>query len=440
MLLMLGKDYKNFQKRIFSMYKRILLLPAITLILFGNSFAQQQILIPMDASQTNHLKAYGVIFNHVTDGYPVKWLLNYRGGSFLVTVDNDIVRKSRLRNVSMETVSASTAASIVNEVESPGSNTSVVNLEKAPKIAVYTPDQALPWDDAVTLALTYAEVEYDKIWDVEVLEGKLSEYDWLHLHHEDFTGQYGKFWSNYNSMPWYIAQVRQMEAMAKELGFNKVSEQKKAVARTIKNYVGNGGFLFAMCSGTDTFDIALAAESVDIAPSQFDGDAVDSNAQDDLDFSKTFAFEDFNIIIDPYQYEHADIDVPLQVNEIDQSLDYFTLFDFSAKWDPVPTMLTQNHVSSVKGFYGQTTAFRSEKVKSSVVVLAEAPGRNQVKYIHSNYGQGTWTFYAGHDPEDYKHRVNDPPTDLDLHPNSPGYRLILNNILFPAAKKKKRKT
>ena len=340
----------------------------------------------------------------------------------------------------METVSASTAASIVNEVESPGSNTSVVNLEKAPKIAVYTPDQALPWDDAVTLALTYAEVEYDKIWDVEVLEGKLNEYDWLHLHHEDFTGQYGKFWANYNSMPWYIAQVRQMEAMAKELGFDKVSDQKKAVARTIKNYVGNGGFLFAMCSGTDTFDIALAAENVDIAPSQFDGDAVDPNAQDDLDFSKTFAFEDFNIIIDPYQYEHADIDVPLQVNEIDQSLDYFTLFDFSAKWDPVPTMLTQNHVSSVKGFYGQTTAFRSEKVKSSVVVLAEAPGRNQVKYIHSNYGQGTWTFYAGHDPEDYKHRVNDPPTDLDLHPNSPGYRLILNNILFPAAKKKKRKT
>jgi hypothetical protein len=380
------------------------------------------------------------VFNHITDGYPVKWLLNYRGGSFLVNIDSDIVRKSRLRNVSLETVSDSKAASILQEVERPGSNTSVVNLEKAPKIAVYTPDQALPWDDAVTLALTYAEVEYDKIWDVEVLEGKLKEYDWLHLHHEDFTGQFGKFWASYNRVPWYITQVRQMEAMAKELGYSKVSEQKKAVARTIKEYVGNGGFLFAMCSGTDTFDIALAAEGIDIAPSQFDGDAVDANAQDNLDYSKTLAFEDFNVIIDPYQYEHADIDVPVQIREIDRSLDFFTLFEFSAKWDPVPTMLTQNHVSSVKGFYGQTTAFRKEKVKSSVVILAESPGRNQVKYIHSNYGQGTWTFYAGHDPEDYTHRVNDPPTDLDLHPNSPGYRLILNNILFPAAKKKKKKT
>lgn len=421
------------------MIKRITLFGILT---FFAAFvqAQQQVLIPMDESQTNHLKAYGVVFNQVTDGYPVKWLLNYRGGSFLATVDNDIIRKSRLRNVSLETVSAGKAASIVQDVERPGSNTSVVNLEKAPKIAVYTPDQALPWDDAVTLALTYAEVEYDKIWDIEVLEGKLDEYDWLHLHHEDFTGQYGKFWANYRNMPWYIAQVRQMEAMAKELGYDKVSEQKKAVAREIKEYVGGGGFLFAMCSGTDTFDIALAAEGVDIAPSQFDGDAIDPNAQEQLDFSKTLAFDDFNIIIDPYQYEHADIDVPVQIREVDQSLDFFTLFDFSAKWDPVPTMLTQNHVSSVKGFYGQTTAFRKEKVKSSVVILAESPGREQVKYIHSSYGQGTWTFYAGHDPEDYTHRVNDPPTDLDLHPNSPGYRLILNNILFPAAKKKKRKT
>jgi hypothetical protein len=440
MLLMHEKDLQNYQKRIPDMIKHITSSILFVFVLGFSLNAQQQVLIPMDASQTNHLKAYGVIFNHVTDGYPVKWLLNYRGGSFLVTVNNDIVRKSRLRNVSLENVSAAKAASIVQEVERPGSNTSVVNLEKAPKIAVYTPDQALPWDDAVTLALTYAEVEYDKIWDVEVLEGKLNEYDWLHLHHEDFTGQYGKFWASYNGVPWYIAQVRQMEAMAKELGFSKVSEQKKAVARTIKEYVGNGGFLFAMCSGTDTFDIALAAEGIDIAPNQFDGDAVDPNAQNDLDYSKTLAFEDFNIIIDPYQYEHADIDVPVQIREVDQSLDFFTLFEFSAKWDPVPTMLTQNHVSSVKGFYGQTTAFRKEKVKSSVVILAESPGRNQVKYIHSNYGQGTWTFYAGHDPEDYTHRVNDPPTDLDLHPNSPGYRLILNNILFPAAKKKKKKT
>jgi hypothetical protein len=417
-------------------------LTAIVFVVLFNCtvFAQQQILIPMDASQSNHLKAYGVVFNQITDGYPVKWLLNYRGGSFMATVDNDIIRKSRLRNVTFETLSTASATSIIREVERTGSNTSLVNLEKAPKIAVYTPDQALPWDDAVTLALTYAEVDYDKIWDIEVLEGKLDEYDWLHMHHEDFTGQFGKFWASYRNMPWYIAQVRQMEAMANTLGYNKVSDQKKAVARTIKEYVGRGGFLFAMCSGTDTFDIALASEGLDIAPSQFDGDAVDPNAQDDLDYSKTLAFEDFNIIIDPYEYEHADIDVPVQIQQVDETLDYFTLFEFSAKWDPVPTMLTQNHVSSIKGFYGQTTAFRSNKVKSSVVVLAEAPGREQVKYIHGNYGLGTWTFYAGHDPEDYTHRVNDPPTDLDLHPNSPGYRLILNNILFPAAKKKKRKT
>ncbi len=420
--------------------KKFIYLVFSTILLTLSVQAQQQVLIPMDASQTDHLKAYGVIFNHIKDGYPAKWLLNYRGGSFMAVVDNDIVRKSRLRNVTIQIVGSSEAASIVSEVESEGSNTSVVNLEKAPRIAVYTPDQALPWDDAVTLALTYAEVEYDKIWDVEVLQGKLQEYDWLHLHHEDFTGQYGKFWANYRNTPWYITQVRQMEAMAKELGFDKVSEQKKQVAREIRDYVGNGGFLFAMCSGTDTFDIALAAEGIDIAPSQFDGDPVDPAAQERLDFSKTFAFQNFNIIIDPYQYEHADIDVPVAIQEVDESLDYFTLFEFSAKWDPVPTMLTQNHVSSVRGFYGQTTAFRTEKVKSSVVVLAEAPGRNQVKYLHGNYGNGTFTFYAGHDPEDYTHRVNDPPTDLALHPNSPGYRLILNNILFPAAKKKKRKT
>ncbi len=402
--------------------------------------AQQYVLIPMDASQTNHLKAYGVVFNHITDGNTAQWLLNYRGGSFLATIENDIVRKSRLRNVQVETISSSEASRIITQVESNSSNTSVVNLEKAPKIAVYTPDQALPWDDAVTLALTYAEVEYDKIWDVEVLEGKLDEYDWLHLHHEDFTGQYGKFWYTYRNMPWYIAQVKQMEAMAAELGYSSVSEQKKEVARTIKRYVGNGGFLFAMCSGTDTFDIALAAEGVDIAPEQFDGDPADPNAQQQIDYSKTLAFEDFELVMNPSEYEHADIDVSPTINRVDQSLDFFTLFEFSAKWDPVPTMLTQNHVSSVRGFYGQTTAFQKDKVKSSVVILGETPGREQVKYIHGNYGRGTFTFYAGHDPEDYTHRVNDPPTDLALHPSSPGYRLILNNILFPAAKKKKKKT
>ncbi len=422
------------------MFKKILTVCLFVMSSVVTVSAQQHILIPMDASQTNHLKAYGVIFNHITDGYKAEWLLNYRGGSFMATVENDIVRKSRLRNVSLEVISGSEAQKIIADVESNSSNTAVVNLVKAPKIAVYTPKQALPWDDAVTLALTYAEVDYDKIWDEEVLEGKLNKYDWLHLHHEDFTGQYGKFWASYKSMPWYIAQVKQMEAMAKRLGFSSVSEQKKEVARTIKRYVGNGGFLFAMCSGTDTFDIALSAEGVDIAPEQFDGDPVDPNAQEKLDFDKTFAFENFHLVLNPKEYEHADIDVPVSIDQVDQSLDFFTLFDFSAKWDPVPTMLTQNHVSSVRGFYGQTTAFRKDKVKSSVVILGESPGRNQVKYLHGNYGKGTFTFYAGHDPEDYTHRVNDPPTDLALHPNSPGYRLILNNILFPAAKKKKKKT
>ncbi len=418
----------------------LILLLFLNTFFFSHSFAQQQILIPMDADQTDHLKAYGVVFNHIKDGFAAKWLLNYRGGSFLILIENDIIRKSLIRNVYLEQIDNVQAIDLVAQVESPGANTSVVNLEKAPKIAVYTPEQALPWDDAVTLALSYAEVDYDKIWDVEVLAGSLEKYDWLHLHHEDFTGQYGKFWRSFRNTPWYITQVRQMEAMAKELGFHKVSEQKKQVAREIKKYVGNGGFLFAMCSGTDTFDIALASENIDIAASQFDGDPIDPDAQNLLDYQKTFAFTDFNIELSPYEYEHADIDVPLAIDIVDESLDFFTLFEFSAKWDPVPTMLTQNHVSSIKGFYGQTTAFREEKIKSSVVILAEAPGRNQVKYLHGNYGNGTFTYYAGHDPEDYKHLVNDPPTDLALHPNSPGYRLILNNILFPAAKKKKKKT
>ena len=407
---------------------------------FIRPLSAQQLFIPMDENQANHLKAYGLIFNHLTEGGKATWLLNYRGGSFMTDENAELVREARLKNITVEVISSSQATRITQEVESPGSNTSIVNLEKAPRIAVYTPDQALPWDDAVTLALSYAEIDYDKIWDVEVLQGGLQNYDWLHLHHEDFTGQYGKFWASYRNNPWYITQVKQMETMATELGFNKVSDQKLAVAKTIKKYVSKGGFLFAMCSGTDTFDVALAAEGIDIAPTPFDGDPVDPNAQESLDYSATLAFENFTISLNPAEYEHADIDVPVAINEIDQSLDFFTLFEFSAKWDPVPTMLTQNHVSSVRGFYGQTTAFRSDKIKSSVVVLGESPGREQAKYIHGTFGQGTYTFYAGHDPEDYTHRVNDPPTDLALHPNSPGYRLILNNILFPAAKKKKQKT
>lgn len=414
----------------------------ITLLVLFNPvwvFAEY-VLIPMDASQTNHLKAYGVVFNHLKHGNTAKWLLNYRGGSFLILSDPKVTDACLVRNIRFEVISDAQAGNLIAQIEAANSNTSVINLQKAPRIAVYTPKQNLPWDDAVTLALTYAEVEYDKVWDVEVLEGQLLNYDWLHLHHEDFTGQYGKFWYAYRNQPWYIKQVREMEALAKSLGFNKVSDEKKAVARKIRDYVGNGGFLFAMCSGTDTFDIALAAEDVDIVPTPFDGDPIDPNAQEKLDFSKTFAFTDFQISTNPAEYEHANIDVPVQLDRLSEEIDFFSLFEFSAKWDPVPTMLTQNHVTNIKGFYGQTTAYQKDKIKQSVVILGESPGRNQVKYIHGNYGKGTFTFYAGHDPEDYTHRVDDPPTDLSLYPNSPGYRLILNNILFPAAQKKKRKT
>lgn len=417
-----------------------ILLFVATVFFFTAPTRAEHLLIPMDESQTNHLKAYGVIFHQLQLGHKAQWLLNYKGGAFLAEYREEMLQEARLKGVLIGIISDAEAASIIQNVESPQANTAVVMLEKAPKIAVYTPDQKLPWDDAVTLALTYAEVSYDKIWDREVLAGGLSKYDWLHLHHEDFTGQYGKFWASYQNHPWFIQQMRQMEVMVKELGFNKVSEEKKAVARRIKEYVGKGGFLFAMCSGTDTFDIALAAEGIDIAPAPFDGDPMDSDAQEKLDFSKTLAFENFSIETSPYEYEHANIDIPVDLSSMNELLDYFTLFEFSAKWDPVPTMLTQNHVASVRGFFGQTTAFRKERVKSSVVSLAEVPGKNQVKYLHGNFGKGTFTFFAGHDPEDYTHRVDDPPTDLSLHPNSPGYRLILNNILFPAAKKKKKKT
>lgn len=422
------------------MYRSLFISILVTLFISMPALSQDKLLIPMDASQSNHLKAYGIIFNNLQDGNPSQWLLNYQGGSFLTNYSDELLKKAQRRNVKAEPISNSEAAQIISEVEQQDTNTSVIQLDKAPKIAVYTPKQNLPWDDAVTLALTYAEVEFEKIWDPEVLNGELSEYDWLHLHHEDFTGQYGKFWVSSRNEPWYVKQVREMEEMARELGYQKVSNEKKAVAAEIKDYVGNGGFLFAMCSGTDTFDIALAAQDVDIAPTEFDGDPMDPNAQQKLNFENTLAFTDFVLSTDPAEYEHADIDVPVQLEEVDQSLDYFTLFEFSAKWDPVPSMLTQNHVSSIRGFYGQTTAFQKDKIKESVVVLGESPGRDMVKYIHGNFGQGTYTFYAGHDPEDYTHRVNDPPTDLSLHTSSPGYRLILNNILFPAAKKKKRKT
>ena len=354
--------------------------------------------------------------------------------------DSGVESELRIRGVYFQTISGSQTASIIADVEAEANNTSIVRLEKPPKIAVYAPSQTLPWDDAVLIALTYSEVPYEMIYDDDVLDGKLGDYDWLHLHHEDFTGQYGKFF-NYRSSQWYIEQQREAETTARARGFRKVSELKSAVVEEIRYYVGSGGFLFAMCSGTDTFDIAQSAFATDIVPSEYDGDSVDPGALANLDYSRTFAFENFRPSFNAREYEHSDIDTgppPAQLRN--PAVDFFTLFEFSAKWDPVPTMLTQNHVATIKGFIGQTTNFKKDLIKPGVIILGEAPGRDEVRYLHGSFGEGTFTFYAGHDPEDYQHFVYDPPTDLSLHKHSPGYRLILNNILFPAAKKKKQKT
>jgi len=400
----------------------------------------QDLLIPMDEQQENHLKAYGAVYATLQEGQTVDWLLNHRGGSFLTEASASVREELQVRGVSFTPVSAGRASKVIAEVEADGSNKSVVPLEEAPEIAVYAPEGAVPWDDAVRLALEYAEVPHDIIYDEEVLDGDLTSYDWLHLHHEDFTGQFGKF-IRYRNEPWYIQKQNKAEAAAKKFGFRKVSQLKQAVAERFKQYVSQGGFLFSMCSGTETFDIALAAHQTDIVPEEYDGDPVDPNALEQLDFDNTFAFRNFTPNLNAREYEHSNIDVgPPPPDMRDPSLDYFTLFEFSAKWDPVPSMLTQNHVATVRGFVGQTTAFDKNVLKEDVVVLAEAPDRPQVRYIHGTHGQGTFTFYSGHDPEDYQHLVGDPPTDLSLHPRSPGYRLILNNILFPAAKKKKQKT
>lgn len=412
----------------------------IIIILFTSTLLpQNKILIPMDFQQTEHLKAYGITYRSLIDGLKADWLLNYRGGSFLIDHSDKLVSECLVEGVRFEQISLSQAAQIYAEVQSENNNMDVVRLEKAPKIAVYVPPGSVPWDDAVTLVLEYAKVPYDKIWNDEVLRGDLSEYDWLHLHHEDFTGQYGKFYASFSNARWYIDQQILYEKNAKKNGFQKVSEMMKAVAREIKSYVGQGGFLFAMCSATDSYDIALAAENVDICAPMFDGDAADPDAQQKLDFSKTLAFHNFKLEMNPYVYEYSDIDIqPVEIGSFDN--DYFTLFEFSAKYDPVPTMLTQNHVNVIRGFMGQTTMFRRNTIKNSVIILAERPGTDQVKYINGNFGRGFFTFYGGHDPEDYQHAVGDPPTDLNLYKTSPGYRLILNNILFPAATKKKQKT
>ena len=404
------------------------------------------ILIPMDEDQKNHLKAYGITYWVLSSEVEAWWLLNYRGGSFAFRHNVAFEKECKTRDVSFSIIPDAQFNKIITDIADPEVNKDAIKLEVPPKIAVYTPDvnakgeKVQPWDDAVTLVLTYAEIPYETVYDKDVLDGKLAEYDWLHLHHEDFTGQYGRFYRSFSSQAWYKESVRRMESLAKELGFAKVSQLKLAVVKKIRDYVGGGGFMFAMCSATDTYDIALAAEGMDICADVYDGDDLDLTANERLDYSQTLAFKDFKLKLrDPLVYEYSDIDMT-SIRKISSKVDYFNLFDFSAKWDPIPTMLTQNHTRTVKGFMGQTTSFKKEFIKSDVIHLGETKTSKESRYIHSTHGQGTWTFYGGHDPEDYRHQVNDPETDLSLHPNSPGYRLILNNVLFPAAKKKKRKT
>ncbi|MNS11069.1 hypothetical protein D3C72_426010 [compost metagenome] len=396
--------------------------------------------IPMNADdQNNHLKAYGIAFIALKSGMTVDWLINYDGGAFAMQQNAEVERLCRLRGVDYNIMSDAQYSGVVSKIADPNYNGDIIKLEKPPRIAVYTPPSKLPWDDAVTMALTYAEIPYDKVYDDELLSGKLAEYDWLHLHHEDFTGQFGKFWGAYRMANWYIEDVKTQEASAYKHGFKKVSQLKLAVAQKIRDFVAGGGYLFAMCSATDSYDIALAADGADICEVPFDGDGMDPNAQSKLQFDNCFAFKDFVLVRNPYEYEYSSID-NTTTRRSSPDNDYFTLFTFSAKFDPVPSMLTQNHTTTIKGFMGQTTSFRKDNIKSNIVIMGETKAENEARYIHGEYGKGTFTFYGGHDPEDYQHAIGDPPTDLSLHPKSPGYRLILNNVLFPAAKKKHRKT
>lgn len=424
---------------------KILLVFVLLFVL--NSASASYILLPMGAdNQKSHLKAYGMTYWILEKGVEAYWLLNYKGGSFAFEHTSVAEAECKIRNINYKVISNAEFASIRNAIANPEQNQDVIKLEKAPKIAVYTPEfnirgeRVQPWDDAVTMVLTYAEIPYETIYDRDVLNDKLAEYDWLHLHHEDFTGQYGKFYRSFHTQKWYQENQRMMEELATSLGFSKVSQLKLSVAQKIKEYVEGGGFMFAMCSATDSYDIALAAAGLDICEKMYDGDAADPNAQSKLDFSQSFAFKDFRLVKNPMEYEYSSIDMSPQKRTLKPEVDYFTLFDFSAKWDVIPTMLTQNHTRTIKGFMGQTTAFDKKFIKSDVLILGENKSVKEARYIHGTYGYGTWTFYGGHDPEDYRHFVDDPETDLNLHPKSPGYRLILNNVLFPAAKKKKRKT
>ena len=412
----------------------------VIFILTNLAASASRILIPMDEGQKNHLKAYGIAFWILQKDIDVDWLLNYRDGSFLLPYNESYEKECRIRGISCEVISEGQVSEILLEIAKPNINMELVKLHKAPKIAVYSPKTKQPWDDAVTLVLTYAEIPYEVIFDDEILVGKLPMYDWLHLHHEDFTGQYGKFYAGFGNAAWYKAEVKEAEETAQKHGFKKVSELKLSIAKKIRDYTAGGGFLFAMCSATDSYDIAMSADGVDICESMFDGDPADLRSNDKLDFSKTFAFKDYKLIMDPYYYEYSFIDATRETRPVTEDNDVFTLFEFSAKWDIVPTMLCQNHTKTIKGFMGQTTAFRKQFIKSEVLIMGENKGLREARYIHGTFGKGTWTFYGGHDPEDYEHMVGEPATDLNLHPNSPGYRLILNNILFPSAKKKKLKT
>jgi hypothetical protein len=417
---------------------RLILL--FSFLIAGFSARANYILIPMDGKQADHLKAYGIAYWVLKKDTEVDWLLNYRGGSFLCKYYPQVQNELVVRGVSYDIISDAEANQILAEIASPALNYDIMKLEKYPKIAVYSPKSKQPWDDAVTLVLTYAEIPYDVVFDDEVMKGDLTKYDWLHLHHEDFTGQYGKFYGTYGNMPWYLDQQKEAEDMARKHGFPKVSQLKLAVAKHIQEFVGAGGFLFAMCSATDSFDIAVAADGVDICERMYDGDPADPRAQEKLNYEKTLAFTNFHLVRDPYTYEFSDIDNNPQDRGLRQDNDYFAVFEFSAKWDPIPTMLTQNHTKVIKGFYGQTTGFKKQLIKSDVVIMGENREINEAKYLHGVFGKGFWTYYGGHDPEDYQHTVYEEPTDLTLHPNSPGFRLILNNVLFPAAKKKKQKT
>jgi hypothetical protein len=406
-----------------------------------NLYAQHKLLIPMDVTnQTDHLRAYGIAYRHLLNGKELDWLLNYRGGSFMFDYTSELAAECVQRGVSFEPITGTQAAQIYAEVQNENNNMDIVRLEKVAKIAVYVPPNALPWDDAVQLALDYVEIPYEKVWDEEVLQGKLKDYDWLHLHHEDFTGQYGKFFASFGSSPWYLMQKQTNEDMAKKLGFSKVSKLKLAVVKKLKEFVSGGGFMFTMCSGTTTPDIALASQYTDICDAVYDGDPSDPDANSKLDYTECLAFQNFQVITNPYVYEYSDLDVTDNMIMLGPANDYFTLFDFSAKIDPVPSMLTQCHTSMVKGYLGQESAFKEGMLKPGMTMLAKNDGTDWVKYVHGNVGRGTFTLYGGHDPEDYQHAVGDPKTDLAFYKNSPGYRLILNNVLFPAAKKKKLKT